>query len=108
MSELRSIAEFKKSCVAVTKKLRRIDQFYPCKNCGKLVYRSPSQVRQAHNIFCGVECKTVFYKRDYQDFKNCFKPVNFGHALTVSFYAGKALISGVDPWTLAAKEARFR
>ena len=105
---MQSVEEFKRSCNYVSHKLRRINQFFPCENCGKLVYRSPSQVLQAHYIFCGVSCKTDFYKKDYQGFKNLNKNVNFPHSIGISFYAGKAFITGVDPWTLAAKEARFR
>lgn len=99
---------FKQSCNQVSRAFTRIGRYVPCEICGKMVKRFPSQLDQAKHIYCSLNCKQIHYVKAYQEKKNCYENAKLPHSIGISFLAGKALITGVDPWTLAAKGANFR
>jgi hypothetical protein len=92
--ESQSFYDFKRSLNVVSRAAKRIDSFVPCAYCFKMVRRYPSQVLPAKLTFCCRYHRVLYYQ-------GLHKPVYNQHAFGVSFVVAKAIVSGVDPWTVA-------
>jgi endogenous inhibitor of DNA gyrase (YacG/DUF329 family) len=96
---VQTVADFKRSVLAVSKAVKRINTYVPCVNCGKYVKRYLSQRVQAHHSFCCRKCKVVYYQ-GLHEWSNYHQ-----HAFGVSLVVAESLLCGVDPWMLSKREA---
>lgn len=101
MAVTQSFFEFKRSLNTVSRGIKRVNQYVPCFECGHLVRRFPSQLKQAKHIFCSRNCLERFYQnRTYQVSHKSVNQRAFGVSLTVA----KALAYEVDPWQISKRE----